>query len=786
MNSTIERLKEVLPSISKIVPELRQKTLNELAGPCPWCGGDDRFVFFKDTGRFLCRGCRPDGGDVIDFHCRNEGTDIPGLVRKHLGSENNTGAPQRKTTGRYYYHDEAGNVLYWKERIEPGRKGRDKDFLFFHGNRQPGRGCEPVLYNLPEVASARSVIITEGEKHADFLRSLELPATSLDSGAQSKPKPWMVDQLTGKRIAILQDNDAPGLSYALTLAKALHGRCDSLKVVLLPGLPDKGDVLDWIQNPGNDKTNLLEIIKNAPEWEPGTNQSEEFQGEDDAQSWPEPLLFGEIETPEIPCTLLPGYLGEYCRAVTEAAQTPQGLAVMFGLATVAACLQKRFEVSPFGDDYTEPLSLWTITALDPGTRKTKVKNDMTAPLVEWEQEKAREMEKDIKRVKTKRDINFKQIEQIKNKAAKPETSDLDKEGYLNDIMRIERGTPDEIHTPRIFSDDVTPERLQGLLSDNGERMALLSDEGGVFEVMAGLYNNGRVNMNVFLQGHAGSPVRVDRQGRAVVLDKPALTFGLAVQPEVISDLAEGSKSRFRGNGTLARFLYCIPRSTVGHRDITRRAVIPESIKAEYRTGIILLLNIEPVFDEKGKERPRILTLSQDALESWIQFSQYIESKQGQQGEFYNIQDWTSKLPGAALRIAGLLHVVEHGAGLPTIGRQTIERALDICDMLIKHAQAAFDLMGEDPASTDAKVVLEWIVSHRLASFTQNEAYRGIRRFRYIERLEKALKVLTARYIISEPVKMNTGGRPSISYTVNPDIESIYVVQKVQKVQKVCA
>ncbi|HNY71660.1 MAG TPA: DUF3987 domain-containing protein [Syntrophorhabdus sp.] len=780
MNSTIKRLKEVLPSISKIVPELRQKTLNELAGPCPWCGGDDRFVVFKDSDRFLCRGCKPEGGDVIDFYRQSEGLDISALGRKYLVDGQATGtttAAQRKVTGRYDYHDRAGNLLYWKERVEPGKDGRAKDFYFHHSSGENGRGSSPVLYNLPDVIRAKAVIITEGEKHADLLKSWGLAATSLDSGAQSKPTPEMIEQLSSKRIAILQDNDAPGLSYALTLAKALHGRCDSLKVVLLPGLPDKGDVLDWIQNPGNDKTNLLEIIKNAPEWEPGTNQSEEFQGEDDAQSWPEPLLFGEIETPEIPCTLLPGYLGEYCRAVTDSAQTPQGLAVMFGLATVAACLQKRFEVCPFGDDYTEPLSLWTVTALDPGTRKTKVKNDITAPLVEWEQEKAREMEKDIKRVKTKRDINFKQIEQIKNKAAKPEASDLDKEGYLNDIMRIERDTPDEIHTPRIFSDDVTPERLQGLLSDNGERMALLSDEGGVFEVMAGLYNNGRVNMNVFLQGHAGSPVRVDRQGRTVVLDKPALTFGLAVQPEVISDLAEGSKSRFRGNGTLARFLYCIPKSTVGHRDISRRVVIPESIRAEYHAGIMSLLNIEPVFDEKGKERPRILTLSKDARDAWIQFSQYIESKQGPQGEFYTIQDWTSKLPGAALRIAGLLHVVEHGTGIPTIEGKTIEPALDICDLLIKHAQAAFDLMGEDPASTDAKVVLEWIVSQGKFSFTQNEAIRGIRRFRYIERLEKALKVLTARHIISEPMRKNTGGRPSISYTVNPEIETLHRGQK---------
>ena len=88
---------------------------------------------------------------------------------------------------------------------------------------------------------------------------------------------------------------------------------------------------------------------------------------------------GDIETPDLPSTLLPGYLGDYCQAVTQATQTPSGMAVMFALSTVAACLQKRFEVSPYADDYREPLALWTVTALDPGNRKTAVKNAMAEP-----------------------------------------------------------------------------------------------------------------------------------------------------------------------------------------------------------------------------------------------------------------------------------------------------------------------------------------------------------------------------------------------------------------------
>ena len=41
--------------------------------------------------------------------------------------------------------------------------------------------------------------------------------------------------------------------------------------------------------------------------------------------WPEPLLFGEAEAPEISTDLLPCYLGQYGAAVSRATQTPAGL-----------------------------------------------------------------------------------------------------------------------------------------------------------------------------------------------------------------------------------------------------------------------------------------------------------------------------------------------------------------------------------------------------------------------------------------------------------------------------
>ena len=118
--------------------------------------------------------------------------------------------------------------------------------------------------------------------------------------------------------------------------------------------------------------------------------------------------------------------------------------------------------------------------------------------------------------------------------------------------------------PRWLVDDATPEALAGLLATYG-RIALLSPEGDVFDQMAGRYNQAAgPNLGVYLKGHAGDLLKVDRRGRPPeYVQRPCLTIGLTVQPEVLQGLA--GRPGFGGRGLLARFLYSLPASLVGRR-----------------------------------------------------------------------------------------------------------------------------------------------------------------------------------------------------------------------------
>lgn len=487
-------------------------------------------------------------------------------------------------------------------------------------------------------------------------------------------------------------------------------------------------------------------------------------------AWEDPVILGRAVTPDLPSDLLPGWLGEYVDAISKDTQTPPGMGLMMALSVISTCVQKRFEVSPRGGEHRETLSLWTVTAMPPASRKTAVVNALIKPLMDWEVEQAKALKDDIAERATRITVNQKAIERLTVEAGKADDAS-NRRMLIEEINKLKSEIPSELLAPRLWTSDVTPERLQNLMVEHGERMALLSDEGGIFEVMAGLYSDGKANLDVFMKSHTGSPVSVDRGNRTAYMERPALAYGLTVQPKVLSDFGHGSKSRFRGIGMLARFLYCIPRSNIGHRDVRQTWEIPESIKRAYRDNIFQLLEIQPLLDG-DIEVPRILPLSPEALKVWEAFAQSIESKQGEGREFEFMQDWTGKLPGAALKIAGVCHVAKYRESLLEIDEETMVKAVDLCELLIPHTQVAFDMMGEDQAIADARAILEWIVREREPFFKRSNCHEKFHgRFKKVDRLKVALDVLRGWNVISDSrdVKPEKGGRPAIVYHVNPKV-----------------
>jgi replicative DNA helicase len=325
----------------------------------------------------------------------------------------------------------------------------------------------------------------------------------------------------------------------------------------------------------------------------------------------------------------------------------------------------------------------------------------------------------------------------------------------------------------LIADDCTPEKLATLLRDQGGRIAVMSPEGDVFDLLAGRYSaNGAGNFGVYLKGHAGDTLRIDRVGRSADFVKaPALTVGLAVQPEVIRGLAE--KPGFRERGLLGRFLYSLPVSLLGHRN-TNPAPVPGEVRSAYHTNVIGLLNLPLRKDESGDADPHVLNLDPDAQTSLGRFDAWVEPQLSEFGGLGGVTDWAGKLVGAVGRIAGILHMADlAGVFAPweiPIPPETIDRAIYIGRYLLPHATAAFAEMGTDAVVEQAKSILRWMQHGRLDSFTRRDLHQALRgKFKRAAELDRPVALLIAQgFIRPRSEAPHAGaGRPSLAYDVNP-------------------
>ncbi|MCX6376250.1 MAG: phage/plasmid primase, P4 family, partial [Armatimonadetes bacterium] len=138
------------------------------------------------------------------------------------------------------------------------------------------QGVEPTLYRLPQVIEAvckgEVVFVVEGERDVHSLESIGLTATTNAMGA-GKWRDSYSETLRGAKVAILPDADPAGRKHGEQVARSLHGKASSVKVIELPGLAEKQDVSDWLRA-GHTREELLALVADTQEWERMVEQPE--------------------------------------------------------------------------------------------------------------------------------------------------------------------------------------------------------------------------------------------------------------------------------------------------------------------------------------------------------------------------------------------------------------------------------------------------------------------------------------------------------------------------------
>lgn len=203
----------------------------------------------------------PKDGKVL-IHC-HAGCDYKTIIQKLDLPKTKEKKEIEKT---YDYVDSKGKLVYQVVRFKP------KNFMIRVPDGNGGwkwsiKGVKKILYNLPEIKKAiannKFVFLVEGEKDADNLINLGLPATTNPLGANK----WTIDftnSLKDARVVIVPDNDTPGKEHSKLISSKIKNIARETRILNLPGLDDKEDISDWLCKEGNTIEELKTLSLNAP------------------------------------------------------------------------------------------------------------------------------------------------------------------------------------------------------------------------------------------------------------------------------------------------------------------------------------------------------------------------------------------------------------------------------------------------------------------------------------------------------------------------------------------
>ncbi|EOA3905988.1 YfjI family protein [Bacillus cytotoxicus] len=472
--------------------------------------------------------------------------------------------------------------------------------------------------------------------------------------------------------------------------------------------------------------------------------AEPQQGNTSSGDWGEVTPFDEYEVPSFPVEVFPKWLKDYVEDVAEHTQTPADMACMMALSVLSVALAKKYTIQPSRGWY-EPLNTYIITFMPPSNRKSSVFKAFTFPLLEHESEENERKRVAIEQSKHERDVLERIIEDLKKDLVKAEQTQSEEDaaairGELNArIEEMER--VESVRPVRYFTDDVTPEQLITLMLNNSGRMAVLSAEGGFFDLIKGRYSN-NTNIDVYLKGFSQDQITVDRRGRTEKVDNPHLTVGLFAQLDVIKHLPE----YFYNRGLMARFLYAVPKSFIGYRKIETED-IREDVQQRYSKQIKSLLTLQC--------KNVTLSLNEEAKLLFNGYRMQMEHRmrEGDDLSYGHFQSWAGKLPGQIARIMALIHIAHYAnqESIPTeISEEIVKGALYISQYFVEHMMATFGLLSTGGMEEDAKYL--WKVILRQSKKTI--AYRDIqllvkKRFKKAEHLKRTLNELSERNYIRE-------------------------------------
>lgn len=801
----VAQANKIKPFLSEYVNEITKPTKVKNQYICPLCNsgagkhGTGAFTIYPETNSYYCYACGR-GGDIFSLYSTVNGVDFKESA-KRLSEKYNAGfnvsmpvtapapAKSEKNYTRLFQYAETQlqNTDYLTKRGIPPeiqRKfhcGYMPDFK--HGDNQEtpaviiptsdssftwrsttenhkqkrGKAC---IFN-PSALNNPYCFVVEGEIDCISVYSCGYNFPCIATGSVSNIKKIFDYSLENVVLIIAMDNDGAGQNAAAELEKL----CITNGTPFIAAHDIWSDCKDCNELLIKNRDKLTENLKRYATLAKNFNHKEHKEqlkeknnlltpAQTSGNEWGTPLQFEKAEKlPPLPNNCFPDTIDMYLKAVCDFVQVPVEMGVLPLLSVLSLCVQGKALIKHPYNEHTQPLNLYTITAAVPGERKSGTLTAFLKPVSEYQQKYNEEHKNEIEEYKAELRLLENQLES----ATKGKNADLETAKHIaREITRLKANPINELI---LNVCDVTPEALASELFRQNEKMGLIDHEGGIFDILSGLYTGKTPNIDIFLKGYDGDQYTVLRRGAGnIILYRPLLAIGLMTQPEKLASAIENKQ--FMSRGLMHRFLFAFPEKTQALK--ISSPDIPKDIESLYNNVIKILL-----------ERPienaiPVIQFEENTKDLFINYFEHIQQLKSKSESYPDFCEWLSKHFSRALRIAGILHLISNAPN-KKVNALTVQQAINLATWCEAGAKKVFcDSAVESDENKNAKYVLEKIKTFNQAEISKRAIKEKCRKFSKVEELDTSLKALEEMgYIALETIR--TVRKPKEIIKVNPKI-----------------
>ncbi len=247
---------------------------------------------------------------------------------------------------------------------------------------------------------------------------------------------------------------------------------------------------------------------------------------------------------------------------------------------------------------------------------------------------------------------------------------------------------------RFTMQDVTPEAVHRILSENPRGLCLVSDELAGWFKNFNRYNNGSESefwMSVFNHKVAMSDRKSSQSG--VFIRNPFLCVIGTIQPKILVELAGNNRN---ANGFMERILYVMPSDQRKVKWNRERKAPAFDIAAEWKSILGRLIGIVPTIGEHGEIQPEMMPFSSEALDRLFSWQNDVAERCNREGND-TLTSIASKLEIYAVRFCLLLALSDWACGdeKKAIDISIVERAISLTEYFRVTAAAVQRVVAED-------------------------------------------------------------------------------------------